>query len=99
MSSVKTVVRFSSFLFAFPVAGNLGSGTYYYRIPQAMVSLGRANVVLDMTPPDGGASMTVTLSGRRCCPPEAYIGITTGLSDRLREATSFDVPGQQDLLV
>jgi len=52
-----------------------------------------------MTPPDGGASMTVTLSGRRCCPPEAYIGVTTGLADRLREATSFEVPGQQPLLV
>ncbi len=84
---------------SFPVTGNLGSGTFYYRIPEAMVSAGRANVVLDMHSPDGGASMTVTLSGRRCCPPEAYLGITTGLSDRLREATSFEVPGQQDLLV
>ena len=84
---------------SFPVTGTLGSGTYYYRIPEAMVTAGRANVVLDVTPPDGGASMTVTLSGRRCCPPEAYIGVTTGLADRLREATTFEVPGQQDLLV
>ena len=83
----------------FPVTGTLGSGTYYYQIPEAMVTAGRANVILDFTPPDGGASMTVTLSGPRCCPPEAYIGITTGLADRMREATSFEIPGQQDLLV
>ena len=125
MSSVKTIVRYSSCLFAvallfgaavtafgdsrdinnptlitsFPVTRTLGSGTYYYRIPEAMVTAGRATVVLDLTPPDGGASITVTLSGPRCCPPEAYIGVTTGLADRLREATTFEVPGQQDLLV
>lgn len=83
----------------FPITGTLGSSTYYYQIPEAMVSPGRANVVLDLTPPDGGASMTVTLSGRRCCPPAAYLGVTTGLADRTREATAFDIPAQQDLLV
>ena len=84
---------------AFPLNGNLGSGTYYYQVPESVVSEGSANAVLDVTPPDGGGSMTVTFSGRRCCPPEAYIGVTTGLADRIREATRFDIPGQQPLLV
>lgn len=84
---------------AFPLTGTLGSGTYYYQIPESSVSGGAATAVLDFTPPDGGGSMTVTFSGRRCCPPEAYIGVTTGLSDRMREATTFDIPGQQPLLV
>ena len=83
----------------FPVTGNLGSGTYYYQVPESFVAAGLANAVLDVTPPDGGGSMTVTFSGPRCCPPEAYIGVTTGLSDRIRETTRFDIPGPQPLLV
>ena len=84
---------------AFPVTGNLGSGTYYYELPESAVEGGAATAVLDLTPPDGGGSMTVTFSGRLCCPPEAYIGVTTGLSDRIREATTFNIPRQQTLLV
>jgi hypothetical protein len=84
---------------AFPVTGTLRSGTYYYRIPESLVSAGRANAVLNLTPPDGGASATVTFSGPTCCPPEAYIGATTGLADRIREGTTFDISGRQNLLV
>jgi hypothetical protein len=43
--------------------------------------------------------MTVTFSGRACCPPEAYIGVTTGLAERIRQATTFNITGQQPLLV
>lgn len=84
---------------AFPVTGNLGSGTYYYELPESAVAGGAATAVLDLTTPDGGASMTVTFSGRFCCPPEGYIGVTTGLSDRIREATTFNISRQQDLLI
>jgi len=84
---------------AFPVTGNLASGTYYYEVSKSLVSAGAANAVLDVTPPDGGGSMTVTFSGRGCCPPEAYIGVTTGLADRIREATRFNIPAQEPLLV
>jgi len=84
---------------AFPLTGNLASGTYYYEVSRSLVSAGAANAVLDVTPPDGGGSMTVTFSGPGCCPPEAYIGVTTGLSDRIREATRFNIPAQEPLLV
>jgi len=84
---------------SFPVTGNLGSGTYYYEVPDSAVAGGAATAVLDLTPPDGGGSMTVTFSGRFCCPPEGYIGVTTGLSDRIREATTFTISRQQALLV
>jgi len=84
---------------AFPVTGNLGSGTYYYEVAESAVAGGPATAVLDLTPPDGGGSMTVTFSGPLCCPPEAYLGVTTGLPDRIREATTFNISRQQVLLV
>jgi hypothetical protein len=125
MSSVKTIVRFSSSLVALaillgavvntfgqstdethptpisslPVSGNLRAGTYYYQIPESAVSAGRANAVLSFTAPDGGASLTLTFSGPTCCPPEAYIGETTGLSGRFRQGSTFDVSSRQNLLV
>jgi hypothetical protein len=84
---------------SFPVIGSLASGTYYYAVPKSLLSAGPANAGLDMTPPDGGGSMTVTFSGRGCCPPEAYIGITTGLADRMYQATTFNIPTFQESLL
>ena len=84
---------------AFPVSGNLGSGTYYYQVPESLVSAGTANALLDFTPPVGGASMTVTFSGRSCCPPEAYMGVTTGLADPMHETARFNIPSRQPILV
>lgn len=83
---------------SFPITGNLGSGTYYYQMPQSLVVPGTGNATLELTPPDGGGSMTVTFSGPSCCPPEAYIGVTTGLSDPIREAARFNIPRAQPLL-
>ena len=125
MSSIKTIVRISSCLFALailigaatsafgqstdetrptlittvPVSGSRGSGTYYYQIPASLVTAGRANAVLNFTSPDGGASISVTFSGPTCCPPEAYIGETTGLATRTRQGTSFDIPSSQNISV
>ena len=82
----------------FPITGNLGSGTYYYQMPQSLVVPGTGNAVLHLTPPDGGGSMTVTFSGPSCCPPDAYIGVTTGLADPMREAARFNIPRAQPLL-
>jgi hypothetical protein len=82
-----------------PVTGTRGSGTYYYQIPASLVTAGRANAVLNFTSPVGGASMTVTFSGPTCCPPEAYIGETTGLATRTRQGATFDIPSSQNLLV
>jgi len=84
---------------AFPITGNLGSGTYYYQMAQSRVVPGTGNATLELTPPDGGGSMTVTFSGPSCCPPDAYIGITTGLADPMREAARFDIPREQPLLI
>jgi len=83
----------------FPVTGNLGSGTYYFQMPASLVLPGTGNAVLEFTPPDGGGSMTVTFSGPTCCPPDAYIGVTTGLSDPIREAARFNIPRAQPLLI
>jgi hypothetical protein len=94
-----TDITHPTLLSTFPVSGSRGSGTYYYQIPASLITAGRANAVLNFTSPDGGASMTVTFSGPACCPPEAYIGETTGLATRARQGTTFDIPSSQNLLV
>jgi hypothetical protein len=83
-------------LSTFPVTGNLGSGTYYYSV---RTIAGRAKVLLEFTPPDGGGSMSVSISGPDCCIGDAYVGADSGLPDPVRREGSFDVRSPQTLLV
>ena len=51
------------------VTGNLGSGTYYYEVPESAVSGGAATAVLDLTLPDGdGLSVLDDLKARNAKP-------------------------------
>ena len=80
----------------FPVTGNLPQGIYYYEV---RANAGPATAVLDMTPPDGGASMSVSISGPDCCTAEAYVSGETGSSERIRRSSDrFTVPSRQMLL-
>jgi hypothetical protein len=82
-----------------PIRGTLSSGTYYYRVPEAMVREGAATASLSFTPPDGGGSLTASFSGRRCCEGEATVGESTGYSGTIRRFSTFSIPAPQDLLV
>jgi len=82
-----------------PIRGNLGTGTYYYQIPEGLVSEGSASARLNFTPPDGGGSLTANFSGRRCCEGEPTLGESTGYSHDIGLNTTFTIPGRQDLLV
>ena len=84
---------------SFPVTGNLGSGTYYYQLPESLVSEGEATATLTFTPPDGGGSMTASFSGPRCCSGEVTVGDSTGYAEAIRRSTTFSIPGQQNILV
>jgi hypothetical protein len=84
---------------AFPLTGTLGSGTYYYEIPETLVSEGEVNATLTFTPPTGGGSMTASFSGPRCCSGEATVGESTGYAESIRRSTTFSIPGQQNLLI
>ena len=84
---------------SFPVTGTLGSGTYYYQVPETLVREGEATATLTFTPPDGGGSMTASFSGPRCCSGEVTVGDSTGYAEAIRRSTTFSIPGQQNLLV
>lgn len=84
---------------SYPISAALASGTYYYRIPEAMVREGAATATLAFTPPDGGGSLTASFSGRRCCEGEATVGESTGYSGTIRRFSTFSIPAPQDLLV
>lgn len=81
---------------AFPVTGNLGTGTYYYSVP---ATRGRVNMTLEFTPPSGGGSMSVSISGPSCCTSDAYVGTDSGGSETIRRETSFAVGTNQTLLI
>ena len=81
---------------AFPVTGNLGTGTYYYSVP---ATRGRVNMTLEFTPPTGGGSMSVSISGPSCCTSDAYVGTDSGGSETIRRETSFAVGTNQTLLI
>ena len=81
---------------SYPITGNLGSGTYYYSVP---ADPGAGKMILEFRPPDGGGSMSVSLSGPDCCPSEAYVGADSGGSDPVTRQTEFRVPSRQTLLV
>lgn len=83
----------------FPVTGNLGTGTYYYEVPESIVTEGDKNATLTFTPPPGGGSMTASFSGRRCCSGDATVGESTGYAETIRRSTTFNVPGPQNLLI
>jgi hypothetical protein len=80
----------------FPVSGNLGTGTYYYSIP---ATRGRVNMTLEFTPPTGGGSMSVSVSGPSCCTGDAYVGADSGISETIRREASFAVGTNQTLLI
>jgi hypothetical protein len=81
---------------AFPVTGNLGTGTYYYSVP---ATRGRVNMTLEFTPPDGGGSMSVSVSGPSCCTSDAYVGTDSGGPETIRRETTFAVGTNQTLLI
>lgn len=81
---------------AFPVTGNLGTGTYYYSVP---ATRGRITMALEFTPPTGGGSMSVSISGPTCCTSDAYVGTDSGGSETIRRETSFPVEASQTLLI
>lgn len=80
----------------FPVTGSLGSGTYYYSVP---ATRGRVNMTLEFTPPDGGGSMSVSISGPSCCTGDAYVGADSGISETIRREAGFAVGTNQTLLI
>lgn len=90
---------FPTVITSFPIRGNLGTGTYYYRVPEAMVPVGEVGARLTFDPPDGGGSVTANFSGRRCCDGEATLGQSTGYAEEVQVHTTFTVPGIQSLLV
>jgi hypothetical protein len=82
-----------------PIRGNLGTGTYYYQIPEALITEGAASARLNFTPPDGGGSLTANFSGTRCCEGEATLGESTGYAHDIGLNTTFNIPRRQNLLV
>ena len=80
----------------FPVTGSLGTGTYYYSVP---ATRGRVNMTLEFTPPTGGGSMSVSVSGPSCCMSDAYAGGDSGGPTTVRRETSFAVGANQTLLI
>ena len=80
----------------FPVTGTLGTGTYYYSVP---ATRGRVNMTLEFTPPDGGGSMSVSISGPSCCTGDAYVGADSGISETIRREAGFSVGTNQTLLI
>jgi len=80
----------------FPVTGALGSGTYYYSVP---ATRGRVNMTLEFTPPDGGGSMSVSVSGPSCCTSDAYAGGDAGGPTITRREAAFAVGTSQTLLI
>jgi hypothetical protein len=81
---------------AFPVTGTLGAGTYYYSVP---ATRGRVNMTLEFTPPDGGGSMSVSVSGPSCCTSDAYAGGDAGGPTTTRREAAFAVGTNQTLLI
>ena len=82
---------------AFPLVGRLAAGTYYYSVP---ASAGPGTLGLQFTPPTGGATISVSLSGPDCCTAEAYVSGSTGTTETIRTASEpFTVPSAQTLLV
>lgn len=81
----------------FPVSGDLPSGTYYY---QFRTNSGPATAVLDVTTPDGGASVSASFSGPDCCSADAYVSVESGRAERLRNSSNaFTVERRQKLLI
>jgi hypothetical protein len=85
-----------SSVFAYPITGNLGAGTYYYTVP---AEPGNGKMILEFHPPDSGGSMSVSLSGPDCCPAEAYVGGDAGGPVTVTRQTEFNIPSRQSLLV
>jgi hypothetical protein len=81
---------------SYPITGNLGAGTYYYSVP---AEPGNGKMILEFRPPEGGGSMSVSLSGPDCCPSEAYVGADSGGAEPVTRDTEFRVPSRQTLLV
>ena len=80
-----------------PLVGRLATGTYYYQTP---VSAGPGTMGLTITPPTGGATVSVSLSGPDCCTADAYVSASSGTSDTVRGASEpFTIPSAQTLLV
>jgi len=95
-SAQSTDVAHPTPISSFPVTGSLSSGTFYYA---AIGEAGTASATLEFTPPDGGGSMSVSISGPECCTGDAYVGGTTGLPDPIREEARFTIPRRQIILV
>jgi hypothetical protein len=81
---------------SYPITGDLGSGTYYYSVT---ADPGNGKIFLEFRPPEGGGSMSVSLSGPDCCPAEAYVGADSGGAGTITRETEFSVPSRQTLLV
>ena len=81
----------------FPLVGRLATGTYYYHVP---ANAGPGTMGLTLTPPIGGATASVSLSGPDCCTADAYVSASSGTSDTVRGASEpFTIPSAQTLLV
>jgi hypothetical protein len=82
---------------SFPLVGRLAAGTYYYSVP---VIAGPGTMGLQITAPDGGATISVSLSGPDCCTAEAYVSSSTGRAETIRNASeAFTIPSAQTLLI
>lgn len=81
---------------AFPVTGDLGSGTYYYSVP---ATRGRINMTLEFTTPSTGGSMSVSISGPSCCTSDAYVGADSGGPETIRREAAFALGTNQTLLI
>lgn len=96
VSAQSTDEAHPSSVFAYPITGNLGTGTYYYTVP---AEPGSGKMILEFHPPDSGGSMSVSLSGPDCCPSEAYVGGDAGGPVTVTRETRFNIPSRQSLLV
>ena len=81
---------------AFPLVGRLAAGTYYYSVP---VSAGPGTMRLEFTPPTGGATISVSLSGPDCCTADAYVSGSSTTATMSSVAEPFSIPSAQTLLV
>lgn len=72
------------------------SESYYYSYSAPE---GRIKVVLSATPPDGGASMTVSFSGRGCCSTDSTVSFAAGDTNPVESESILETSRRQTLLL
>src|SRR4030095_9426221 len=76
-------------------SGSLSESYYYSYSAKG----GKTRVVLRATPPDGGASMTVSFSGRDCCSTDSTISFTAGDTKSVGSESILETAGPPLLLL